>query len=315
MDYRRKLSDQQIERLLAGTAPAGSERTDDLARFIRGARSAWSAEPAEDAAAVHVTKAAEAATAAGGGLVADRRRSPRSAHRSDAPQSWRRRTVLGSVLASLSAKVTGVALAATVATTGALAATGSLPASAQQVASTMAAHVGVNIPDGSNHPGAQGDNNQGVTGTVTSTAHSQDHGKGDDNGVTGTVTSTATDNTVNHGNCVSWAAHMASTLGFTGREHGLFVSTIAGDSLAVSAPVADNGLPGAACQAEITKAVAALRPAATPTATATSGTSGHGQGNESNGSHGNSDNAPGHNKNSSTTSGTSGNSGGSSSGS
>ena len=246
--------------------------------------------------------------------------------------------MLGSVFASLTAKVAGAALAATVATTGALAATGTLPGPAQQTAATIASKVGFTIPDGPNHQGAAGDENghPGVTGTVTSTAtprvtgtaRGDDHGneagnQGDDHGhghgITSTVTGTVTGNVtttatavVNHGNCVSWVAQNASLLGFTGSEHGALVSTIAKDPAAVSAPVAAGGVPDAACQAEITKAVATLHPSsptptttvtasptttatASPTTTPTNGNS-NGQGNGNVNGHGKSANAPGHNK-------------------
>src|SRR2546428_6726980 len=58
---------------------------------------------------------------------------------------WRRRTVLSSLFASLSAKIAGVAIAATAAA-GGLAAAGALPTPAQQAVSRAASTIGVNVP-------------------------------------------------------------------------------------------------------------------------------------------------------------------------
>jgi hypothetical protein len=188
--------------------------------------------------------------------------------------------VFSSLFASLTAKVAGVALAATVATTGALAATGTLPAPAQQTAANLFAKVGVSIPEGPNHSGAAGaEGIPAVTPTVTPTLTPSP---------TPSVIPTSTATAMNHGNCVSWAAQMASTLGFTGSQHGAFVSTIARDDAALSAPVTAGGQPSSACLVEIAKAEAALRAASpTPTSTATGNS-------KSNSSHGKSSSAPGH---------------------
>jgi hypothetical protein len=189
--------------------------------------------------------------------------------------------MFSSLFASLAAKVAGVALAATVATTGALAATGTLPAPAQQTAANLFAKVGVSIPAGPSHSGATAaDSIPAVTPTVTASVTPSP---------TPSVTPTATVTDMNHGNCVSWAAQMASSLGFTGSQHGAFVSTIARDRAALSAPVTAGGQPSSACLVEIAKAEAALRAASpTPTSTATSAS------NANSGSHGKSSSAPGH---------------------
>jgi hypothetical protein len=97
---------------------------------------------------------------------------------------------------------------------------------------------------------------------------------------TSTTTPTSTTPTVtppvNHGNCVSFAAHIASSLGFSDDARDQFISAVARDDTAVSAKVPDGGKPDAACQSAIDKAKASVTASAqteehpdTPTSTAT----------------------------------------------
>lgn len=170
--------------------------------------------------------------------------------------------MFGTLFASLTAKIAGVALAATLATS-ALAATGSLPSPAQNAVATVAAKVGISIPDGTSAKTGDGLNGfAGVTPTVTPTVSPSIE-------PTGVAPTSTASGVVNHGNCVSYAAQAAGTLGLTGSQHGAFVSMIARNSAAVSSPVAAGGVPGAACQAAITQAFDALTNP-TPTATVTS---------------------------------------------
>lgn len=189
--------------------------------------------------------------------------------------------MFSTLFASLSAKVAGVALAATVAT-GGLAAAGVLPAPAQRAVSQAASTIGLHLPspkdasEASERPShtasptptsTLSDDNAAATSTVTVTPT-----------VTATVTATASASP-NHGACVSFAASAAESLGMTGSLKGQFISAIAQDPTAVSARVSSDGKPDAACQAAIDKAKAAAtspgksgsnhgRPDVTATATA-----------------------------------------------
>lgn len=85
--------------------------------------------------------------------------------------------------------------------------------------------------------------------TPTETAEPKDSDDGD---VSGTVESDDADDAAgasatNHGNCVSFAASIASTLGLSGEQKGAFVSAVAKDKTAVTLKVATGGTPDAAC--------------------------------------------------------------------
>ena len=217
----------------------------------------------------------------------------RNRRQASGPPKWRRRTVLSSLFASLTAKIAGVAVAA-VAATGGLAAAGALPGPVQQAVSSAAAAIGVQLPT----PAPAVTGTVGTpTGTVTgTTGDGQDvSGTTTDGGgvtstvggsVTGTVTGTVTG--ANHGNCVSYAAHLAGSLGFSGRDHGQFVSTVARDSSAISQPVTGTATPDAACMTAIDSAKASLGTGAgtgggpvtgTVTPTVSPATKSHGNGN------------------------------------
>lgn len=268
MRDHRKLSDQDIDRLLAGKAPSGGNKADqELAAFTRAVRAAFVEAPSPGIERSHLAAAMEVSrlNTDKGDPVA---RPASKAHGPDPQASglpkWRRRTVLSSLFASLFAKIAGAVVVA-LAATGALAAAGALPAPAQQAVATVASTVGITLP--SPHSIHASTNDAAPTSTVTGTVSVTGT-------VTGTVTSTAT-SVVNHGNCVSYAASIADSLGMTGSLKGSFISGVAQDSSAVSAPVPANGKPDAACETAILKAKAAATSpgksgashAVTPTAT------------------------------------------------
>jgi hypothetical protein len=246
MRDHRKLSDQDIDRLLAGRAPRGGNKADqELAAFTRAVRAAFVEAPSPGIERSHLAAAMEVSrlNTDKGDPVA---RPASKAHGPDPQASglpkWRRRTVLSSLFASLFAKIAGAVVVA-LAATGALAAAGALPAPAQQAVATVASTVGIQLPSPHAAPTATvGDENAAVTATMT--------------GTTSTVTSTAT-TVINHGNCVSYAASIAGSLGMTGSLKGSFLSGVAQDSSAVSAPVPANGTPDAHCETAILKAKAA----------------------------------------------------------
>jgi hypothetical protein len=247
------ISDQEIDRLLAGTAPAGGAAVDPvLARFVREAGAAYHAPLPQEAAHRFLAAAIEASR-----LTIDKGDpAARPASKAHGPgrqasglPNWRRRTVFSTLFASLTAKIAGVAVAA-VAATGGLAAAGALPSPAQQAVASAASTIGIHLPSPHTSLSPQassavapgeatpGSDSTGVTGTANE-------------GVTGTASAG-----VNHGNCVSYAAGIASSLGLTGSQTGQFVAAVAQNSSAVSAQVTGTATPDAACQSAIDSAKA-----------------------------------------------------------
>ena len=259
MSDPRSLSDQELDRLLAGRAPDGGDPVDrELAAFVREVRTAFLAQPAAQTERRHLAAALEVSRLnAGKGDPGVR--TAGTAHGPDPQASgsprWRRRTVFSSLFASLFAKIAGVAIAAAAAT-GGLAAAGALPAPAQQAVSHAASTVGIHVPSPehasstSEHPGHSP--SPAPTSTVA-------EGKDEPTSTpaAGNAAGSTTDSDANHGACVSYAASVADSLGMTGSLKGQFMSALAKDSSARSAKVAAGGKPDAACQAAIVKAKAA----------------------------------------------------------
>jgi len=140
MGWLSKLSDEEIEAVLAGDYAGEDASLRDLAAFTREAKATLAAAQADVTRAAHLAAIAEAA--------AEIDRAPVSAPKSAASRLLRRvRLVFSSLFASLIAKVAlvGVALAAT---TGGLAATGSLPDPAQEALARASERVGFELPTG-----------------------------------------------------------------------------------------------------------------------------------------------------------------------
>jgi len=240
------ISDQDIDRLLAGTAPDGGAAIDAvLARFIREAGAAFATPLPPETEQGFLAAAIEASRLAidkGEPAAKPASKAHGPGRQASGLPKWRRRAVLSSLFASLSAKIAGVAIAA-VAATGGLAAAGALPGPAQQAVSNAASTIGIHVPSGHSSPSAS------------------DKGAAADNA---SVTATAASDGVNHGNCVSYAASITDTLGLTGSAKGDFISSVAKDSSAVSAKVSGTEKPDAACQKAIDAAKAAANDEATP---------------------------------------------------
>jgi len=187
--------------------------------------------------------------------------------------------MLSTRFGSLAVKIVAVGFAAAVAT-GGLAAAGSLPAPAQDALAHAAARAGFHLPASEHAFGGEVRLTLGATTTATEpdpdltpTARSLGHQTTTATGE-GRPTSTARDaddrptatasddaegaDVVNHGHCVSYAAHISQTLGLAHDQKGRFQSLVARDDTAVSAKVAPGGTPDAACQAAILKAAKAV---------------------------------------------------------
>lgn len=249
-------SDQELDRLIAGQAPAGGGESDPmLAQFIRDVGTAFGAASLPPAAEQRfrdaAVKASRLAIDKGDPAARPASKAHGPGRQASGLPKWRRRTVFSTLFASLTAKVAGVAIAAAAAT-GGLAAAGALPGPAQQAVSDAAATIGIHIPS------PHGSTSTQVTTTASSAAN--DHAS-----VTGTahggVTATAAAG-INHGNCVSYASSVAGTLGLTGSAKGQFVADVVKDSSAVSAQVTGTTTPDPACQNAITAAAAAAQAAA-----------------------------------------------------
>ena len=267
MRDRRGISDQDLDRLLAGKAPSGRDGIDEaLAAFAREVGTAFAGS-----SSAHLERSVVAAAVEASRLNIEKgdpvARPASKAHGPDPQVSglprWRRKTVLSSLFASLVAKIAGVAIAAAAAT-GGLAAAGALPAPAQQAVASAASTVGIHLPSPQASASAQASHAPSTAPTSTargdndptSTARGDNDptstARGDNDSVTGTVASGVT-----HGNCVSYATGVAASLGMTGSLKGQFIAAIAQDPSAKSTEVAAGGQPGGACQAAITKAAAA----------------------------------------------------------
>ncbi|MGH2790920.1 MAG: hypothetical protein ACRDJ0_08065 [Actinomycetota bacterium] len=141
MGWLKKLGDEELDQVLAGSYEGEDPALDDLAVFARDTQAALSGVPGEAtrrahlAAMTEVAQKLEGAPVAAGTPVAEPSRIRR----------WK--LVLTQLLATLAAKVavTGVALAAA---TGGLAAAGALPDPAQDALANAAAKVGFELPAG-----------------------------------------------------------------------------------------------------------------------------------------------------------------------
>ena len=141
MGWLKKLRDEELDQVLAGSYDGDDPALDDLAAFARDTQAALSGVPGEATRRAHLAAMTEIAEEVEGAPLAVRRQAVK-------PFRIRRwKLVLSQLLATLTAKVavTGVALAAA---TGGLAATGALPEPAQDALANTAAKVGIELPGG-----------------------------------------------------------------------------------------------------------------------------------------------------------------------
>jgi len=153
MDDVARMSDADLDRLLAGKAPAGGpargparqEDVEGLQGFFRDLKSRYAEEVSPAVEEAHLARIVNAAR-----LHTDQMRpAPQSS--GDAGQSrrpqWRRKIVLSSLFGSLTAKLLAAGALAATAATGGLAATGALPSPVQQAVAGAAGDVGVTLPN------------------------------------------------------------------------------------------------------------------------------------------------------------------------
>jgi len=164
-EYMRRfsrLSDRELDSLLAGKAPSGNGDQAELAAFIRDLRASFQEKPAEATQARHLATIVEAAqllaegedataTLVRPGLPPDRERSPR-------PRS-RRNLVKRSWLSLPRAKLAAAAalMLLLLAAFGGAAYAGQLPDPVQAKVADIADNVGVQLNDGQHNDVDEGD--------------------------------------------------------------------------------------------------------------------------------------------------------------
>src|SRR2546421_1087173 len=153
MDDVARMSDADLDRLLAGKAPAGGpalgparqEDVEGLQGFFRDLKSRYVVDASPAVEEAHLARIVNAAR-----LHTDQMRpalqSSGEAGQSRRPQ-WRRKIVLSSLFGSLTAKLLAAGALAATAATGGLAATGALPSPVQQAVAGAAGDVGVTLPN------------------------------------------------------------------------------------------------------------------------------------------------------------------------
>lgn len=144
MDDATRLSDADLDRLLAGKAPLGAEDNPHLRNFFRDLRNRYVADPPPALREAHVAQMMKAAR-----LPNDQKRpwtAPVApAGRNNRPR-WRRNLVSSSLFGSITAKILAGVVAAAAAT-GGLAAANALPKPVQAAVASAAGTVGVHLPD------------------------------------------------------------------------------------------------------------------------------------------------------------------------
>lgn len=149
MDRFPSVSERELDRLLAGKAPAGDGELEELDAFIRGLRAAYLAAPAPEVEERHVAaivKAARLIPDKGDPVVRPASKAHGPGWQVSGLPKWRRtRVMLTQLFATLTAKIAAGAVAAVAATSG-LAVAGALPDPAQQAVSDAAARVGITLP-------------------------------------------------------------------------------------------------------------------------------------------------------------------------
>jgi hypothetical protein len=146
----RRISEQDLDRLFSGKAPAEDSGLADLARLVDRGRSIYLTTIEPDVEAEHLTGLMQVVNLTDKGDLAARPAS--NVHGPHAQASGlpkpRRRFMLESLFATLSAKIAAGGIAVAMAATGGLAATGSLPDEAQTAVSQALDNIGIDIPLG-----------------------------------------------------------------------------------------------------------------------------------------------------------------------
>lgn len=145
-----KLSERDLDRILAGRGSADEgDPVGDLVGFVRSIRAAGGASPApvEDRHLAAIVETSRLLAEKGEPAARPASKAHEPVTQAFGLPKWRRKLMPAGLFASLAAKITGVALAATVAT-GGLAAAGALPDPAQEVAHDVLGAVGITVPSG-----------------------------------------------------------------------------------------------------------------------------------------------------------------------
>ena len=145
-----KISEQDLDRLFSGKAPAEDSGLDDLARLVQAGQSLFLTGVEPDVEATHLAGLMQMVNLTDKGNLAARPASKVTgphAQASGLPKR-RRRFMLESIFATLSMKLAAGGIAVAMAATGGLAGTGNLPDKAQTAVSQALDNVGIEVPLG-----------------------------------------------------------------------------------------------------------------------------------------------------------------------
>ncbi|CAN5785766.1 hypothetical protein BH23ACT12_BH23ACT12_10910 [soil metagenome] len=145
-----KFSDQDLDRLFSGRAPAGSSGLDDVSRLVQKVQSHYLTDVEPELETSHLAALMQLVNLTDKGDLAVRPASKVNgpARQASGLPKRRRRFVLESLLATFASKLALGSVAVALAATGGLAGTGNLPDRAQTAISQAVDNVGINIPLG-----------------------------------------------------------------------------------------------------------------------------------------------------------------------
>ncbi len=141
--------DSDFDRLLRGEAPSTTQ-DDSLVAFVGSAKSVAAIPPGESIEREHLSAMLEAAqlfVEKGNPVVRPASNAAVPDLQASGLPKRRRKFVLSSLFATLTAKLAAAGIAVAMASTGGLAAAGNLPAPAQDAVSMAAEKIGLHIPD------------------------------------------------------------------------------------------------------------------------------------------------------------------------
>jgi len=150
-----KLTDRELDQLIAGKAPSGNHDLTELAGVLHDVKDGFQRPPSSETAARHLAAITQMAST----LAGDAQASPAT----ETPANSRSRGLLTmrNPLSNTRARLVVVigAAALMLAAFGGVAHAGALPTPVQHTVSDVAGGLGISLPNGDDNPGDQGDQN------------------------------------------------------------------------------------------------------------------------------------------------------------
>ena len=145
-----KISEQELDQLFSGKAPAVSSGLNDVCLLVRNIQSSYLSDIEPDIETTHLAALMQVVNLTEKGDLAVRPASKVSGpdRQASGLPKRRRRFMLESIFATLSAKIAAGGIAIALASTGGLAATGNLPDQMQTGVAKAVANIGIHIPLG-----------------------------------------------------------------------------------------------------------------------------------------------------------------------